>query len=69
MKKITNEIKNKIYKLYKKAFPSKCYLCMGDHVPYKHFQTKREAQKFLFDNANKGYNAMILCAGTGLYRA
>ena len=63
-KKITSEIKNRIWKYNKKAFPSKCYVCMGDHVQEKYFSSKKAARDFL--SKNKVYNAMMPCKGNGI---
>lgn len=63
-KKITSEIKNRIWNYNEKAFPSKCYVCMGDHVQDRYFSTKKAAREFLSNN--NGYNIMIPCKGTGI---
>lgn len=65
-KKITSEIKNRIWKYNEKAFPSKCYVCMGDHAQDRFFSSKKAALEFLSNNANKGYNVMMPCKGTGI---
>mgnify|MGYP004552973045 CR=1 FL=1 len=63
-KKITSEIKNRIWKRNEKTFPQKCYVCMGDHAQDRYFSTKKAAREFLSNN--KGYNIMMPCKGTGI---
>lgn len=63
-KKITSEIKNRIWKYNEKAFPSKCYVCMSDHAQDRYFSTKKAAREFLSNS--KAYNAMMPCKGTGI---
>lgn len=64
-KKITSEIKNRIWKYNEKAFPAKCYVCMGDdHAQEKYFSSKKAAREFLSNS--KVYNAMMPCKGTGI---
>lgn len=60
--------KMKLWKQYKKLFPSKCYVVTGiKGIPDKYFPSKKEGLSFLFENSGK-YNALMKCAGTGIYR-
>lgn len=61
--------KMKLWKQYKKFFPSKCYVVTGKKgTPDKYFPSKKEGLAFLFENSHKGYDALMKCAGTGIYR-
>lgn len=65
MKKFMSEIKNRIWKYNEKAFPEKCYVCMGDdHAQDRYFSSRKMALEFLSNNA--GYNVMMPCKGTGI---
>lgn len=42
----------------------KHYIVSGPSVPEKDFTNKRNARKFLFQNSENGYDAMIDCLDT-----
>lgn len=63
-----DSLKMKIWKRYKKLFPTKCFIVMGNKVPDVPFSNKRKARKFLFNNVHNGYNVMVHCTGTGCFR-
>nr|DAU88422.1 MAG TPA: hypothetical protein [Caudoviricetes sp.] len=41
-------------------------MCVGDHAQDRYFSSRKMALEFLSNNANKGYNVMMPCKGTGI---